>query len=200
MKHPSVRALFDYWDQRRGRRPAPERGDIEPAAIRHVLADTFLLSFEPRMGHPFRLAGTRVCALFGRELKGEAFLDLWPALGRNEIGDLLSIVAHESVGVVASVSGTSTAGATQTLELLALPLRHHGQTDARLLGALAPSDPPAWLGAGALVDLRLGTHRYVGPEVAGGPAPRAGSLTTMGALAPAGKARHGFVVYDGGQP
>jgi hypothetical protein len=200
MKHPSVRALFEYWDQRRGRRPAPERGDIEPAAIRHVLADTFVLSFEPRMGHPFRLAGTRVCALFARELKGEAFLDLWPAQGRKDIRELLSIVAHESVGVVASVSAASTAGAALNLELLALPLSHHGQTHARLLGVLAPAEPPLWLGAAALVDLRLGTHRYVGPEVAGGLAPRAGSSTTMAPHAPAGKVRHGLVVYDGGQP
>jgi hypothetical protein len=158
MKHPSSRELFDYWNQRRGRRPAPERADIEPGAIRRVLADTFILSFEPRMGHPFRLAGTRVCALFGRELKGEAFLDLWPAHGRKEMRDLLAIVAHESVGVVASVSGASTAGAALSLEFLALPLGHHGQT-TRLLGALAPSEPPTWLATSAVVDLRLGTHR-----------------------------------------
>jgi len=211
MKHPSVRALFEYWDQRRGRRPAPERGDIEPAAIRHVLADTFVLSFEPRMGHPFRLAGTRVCALFARELKGGAFLDLWPAQGRKDIRELLSIVAHESVGVVASVSGASTAGAALSLEFLALPLSHHGRSDARLLGALAPNVPPSlssgmgpsigptWLGTSAVVDLRLGTHRYVGAAIAESLAPRA----MPGDLGPAtreGRIRHGFVVHDGGQP
>ena len=70
MKHPSNRQLFEYWTKRRGRRSAPERGEIEPGAIRHVLADTFILAFETGAGHPFRIAGTRVCALFGRELKG----------------------------------------------------------------------------------------------------------------------------------
>jgi hypothetical protein len=202
MKHPSIRELFDYWDMRRGRRPAPERGDIEPGAIRRVLADTFILAFEPRAGHPFRLAGTRVCALFGRELKGEAFLDLWPAGSRREMGDLLAIVAHDSVGVVASVSGASTAGAVISLEFLALPLMHHGRSDVRLLGALAPSRAPSmtptWLGSSAVVDLRLGTRRYVGPAVAGGPAPRAMRID----LGPAWldrRVRHGFVVYDGGQ-
>ena len=58
-----------------GRRPSA--ADIEPGAIRRVLADTFILAFDEPAGHPFRIAGTRVCALFGRELKGEAFLDLW---------------------------------------------------------------------------------------------------------------------------
>jgi hypothetical protein len=77
MKHPSIRQLFDHWNARRGRRAVPERSDIEPSAIRGVLADTFILSFQPCAGHPFRVAGTRVCALFGRELKGEPFTDLW---------------------------------------------------------------------------------------------------------------------------
>ena len=58
MKHPSIRELFDYWNERRGGRDMPERADIEPAAIRRVLADTFILSFEPAAGHPFRIAGT----------------------------------------------------------------------------------------------------------------------------------------------
>ena len=74
MKHTSTRELFAYWDRRRGRRPAPERGEIEPGPIRRVLGDTFILSFDEPAGHPFRLAGTRVCALFCRELKGEGFV------------------------------------------------------------------------------------------------------------------------------
>jgi hypothetical protein len=198
MKHPSIRELFDYWNARRGRRPAPERGDIEPGAIRRVLADTFILSFDPRMGHPFRLAGTRVCALFGRELKGEAFLDLWPTQSRKEMRDLLAIVAYESVGLVASVSGASTAGAALSLEFLALPLNHHGQSDARLIGALAPSEPPAWLGTSAVVDLKLGTHRYLGPAVAAHPLPR-DVTPALAPVMPDGTLRHGFVVYEGGQ-
>jgi hypothetical protein len=77
MKHPSIRRLFDYWNERRGARLLPRREDIEPEAIRCVLADTFILSFAPTVGHPIRVAGTRVCALFGREIKGEAFLDVF---------------------------------------------------------------------------------------------------------------------------
>jgi len=60
MKHPSNRDLFAYWNERRGARPAPERADIEPAAIRHVLGDTFVLEIDRATQHPFRLAGTRL--------------------------------------------------------------------------------------------------------------------------------------------
>ncbi len=206
MKHPSIRELFEYWNARRGGRPAPERAEIEPAAIRRVLADTFILSFDPAAGHPFRIAGTRVCALFNRELKGEAFLDLWSIESRRDIRDLLMIVADESVGVAASASGMSAAQAglrsvrtadSVRLELVLLPLSHHGRTDARFLGALAPSEPPPWLGTSPLAGLTLGTHRYVAP--AAGPPPP----LTIAPKAPfglgGGRIRHGFVVYDGGQ-
>jgi hypothetical protein len=198
MKHPSIRELFDYWNARRGRRLAPERTEIEPGAIRRVLADTFILSLEPGAGHPFRIAGTRVCALFNRELKGEAFLDLWSIESRRAIRDLLMIVADESVGVAASASAVNAGEAVLRLELVLLPLSHNGRTDARFLGALAPSEPPAWLGTSPLAGLALETHRYVGPAAAGTPRPRAIVPKPHFRLA-GGRIRHGFVVYDGGQ-
>jgi len=202
MKHPSTRELFDYWNARRGRRVAPERSEIEPEAIRRALADTFILSFEPQRGHPFRIAGTRVCGLFRRELKGSAFLDLWSPASRDHMRELTTIVVDELTGVVASARATSAAGDALQLELLLLPLNHHDQNDARLLGALAPAmadtvddamnDP--WLGTYALRDLAIGTHRFVGPTVAAiKSAPRPQPLRQLGRL------RYGFVVYDGGQ-
>jgi len=191
MKHASIRELFDYWNARRGRRSAPERAEIEPGAIRRVLADTFILAFEANAGHPFRIAGTRVCALFNRELKGAAFLDLWSIASRADIRDLAAIVADETVGVVASASGTSAAGEPLRLELLLLPLRH-GQTDARFLGALVPYEAPAWLGTSALGGLTLGTHRFVGASVV--PLRPATGRPPSGA-----NVRHGFIVYEGGQ-
>ena len=188
MKHCSIRELFDYWNVRRGAQAAPERADIDPNAIRRVLADTFILSFDPRAGHPFRVAGTRVCALFGRELKGEAFVDLWSAAAQADLRDLLGIVAHEAIGVVASATADADAGLS--LELVLLPLACHGRTDMRVLGAVAPSTPTAWLGQRTLGNLGLGTHRYLG----GTSAPVRSPLARLD-----GRIRHGFVVYDGGQ-
>ena len=103
MKHASIRELFAYWHNLRGSRPAPERGDIEPVAIRNPLADVFILSLEPHAGHPFRVAGTRVCALFGREIKGESFLALFSPDARSAMRKLIGVITRESIGVVASV-------------------------------------------------------------------------------------------------
>ncbi len=53
MKHPTSRMLFSYWDSLRGDRAAPERGEIEPGAIRHILAETFILDLsEPAAAVP----------------------------------------------------------------------------------------------------------------------------------------------------
>jgi hypothetical protein len=191
MKHSSSRELYSYWDQRRGVRAAPERGDIEPSCIRKALGDTFILSDDPPAGHCFRLAGTRVCALFARELRGEAFPALWATSSRPAICDLLTIVANEMVGAVAAVSGRTMQGFVTDLELLLLPLRHRGQDGARMIGTLAPMSPPVWLGSGRLEGLVLGTLRHLGPVPS--PSPRIAP--------PFAPSRHRprFVIYQGGR-
>jgi hypothetical protein len=77
MKLATTLELFAYWNRARAGKLAPDRADIDPGAIRRALGDTFILAFERPNGHRFRLAGTRVCALFGQELKGQSFLTLW---------------------------------------------------------------------------------------------------------------------------
>jgi len=170
MKSPSTRELFAYWNERRGDRLAPERGDIEPGAIRRVLGDSFILSFDRKIDHPFRLAGTRVCAIFGRELKGEPFVHLWEAADRAHIRDLLAIVADEATGLVAGAMAKVADGKSAELELLLLPLLH--QEQLRLLGALSPIEVPFWLGRDPVVSLTLGALRHLDPEIGETPTPR----------------------------
>lgn len=205
MKHASTRELYDYWTARRGTRAAPERNEIEPGAIRRVLADTFMLNFDPRGGHPFRIAGTRVCAAFGRELKGAAFTEIWDADCRELVDDILAVVATESVGVVAAATAQSRAGATLGLEFLALPLAHRGGANTRILGALVPTELPHWLGVETLGALALGAIRYLGPQTGPGVAARGARAPSLRSPASVrglrwGRARQRLLVYNGGRP
>jgi hypothetical protein len=193
MKHSSTRELFDYWNMRRGTRAAPERSEIEPGAIRRVLADTFMLTFDPRTGHPFRIAGTRVCAAFGRELKGVPFTEIWAGASQDSVRDVLATVATEQVGVVAGAFGRNCAGATLKLEFLVLPLAHRGGASTRILGALVPTEIPFWLGAETLGPLTLGLTRYLGPLTGPYSVPRRAPAVPSNA-----RVRHGLLVYDGG--
>jgi hypothetical protein len=150
MKHPSIRQLFEYWNKPQGG-VLPNHVDIEPNAIRGILADTFMLSLPRCRPGRFCAAGTRVCALMGRELNGTDFLDLWSSGSRGDVAELLAIISEESVGVVASASARDLAKAevthaAMTLEMLLLPLADNGRTDAGLLGALVPGGRNDWPG------------------------------------------------------
>jgi hypothetical protein len=191
MKTAPTRKLFGYWNERRGSRLAPERGDIEPGAIREILGDSFIVSLDPAADHPFRLAGTRVCALFGHELKGEPFVQLWDQASRNLVRGLAANVAGEAIAVVAGAAARTAEGSATDLELLLLPLYHRGKTHVRLLGVLAPIAVPYWLGAEHVVTLTLGAIRHLGPAIETAVAPRF--------VAGSGRLRRGLVVYDGGQ-
>jgi hypothetical protein len=193
MKHAASRALFAHWNERRGVRALPERGDIEPAAIRAALGDTFILGAEPGEDLRFRLAGTRVCALFGRELKDEFFAALWDAGHQAAMRRLLATVGEEEVGVVAGARGRTPEGFSCDLELLLLPLRHRGRSGRRMLGALAPLAVPVWLGASRLDPLSLGSLRYLAEALQ----PLAPSR--LAASFGHEQARRDFVVYEGGR-
>ena len=194
MKQASSRELFGYWVARRGTRSAPERGEIEPSAIRKALGDVFILEFDRLAGHPFRLAGTRVCALFGRELKNDRFLDLWDTQSRAAIAELIDAIANEATGVVASANGRTAEGWAQDMELVLLPLAHRGNTHARMIGALAPLSAPFWLGGGAkLGALTLGTIRHLDPALE---TPTAARLVAGNVMA---ARRATFTVHEGGR-
>jgi hypothetical protein len=193
MKHPSNRELFAYWNEQRGERLAPERSDIEPSAIRQVLGDTFVLEADGLGHYPFRLAGTRLCALFGRELKGESFSKLWHRSGQSAVRELMAVVLEEKVGVIASVTGSTVDDTLLpvSLELLLLPLAYEARAEARLLGAMGPMAVPYWLGAKSIGPLNLGMFRHIGPAVDAVAPPRLRAV--------AGRLRHGLTVYDGGR-
>ena len=188
MKHAASRELYAYWQEKRGTRPAPERTDIEPGAIRGVLADAFILALDRSAGHPVRLAGTRMCALFGREIKGESFLDLWASTNRPTMEGLLSILSDECTGTVAGATAQNENGESIELELLLLPLSIRRPIFARAIGVLAPVKIPSWLGAGPIGPLTIGGRRHVGAALEKRLMPRF--------MAPRG--RRSFMVYDGG--
>lgn len=164
MRHAATRILFAYWDSLRGERTAPERGEIEPGAIRHILANTFILEVDVIGSAAFRLAGTRLCALAGGELKGRAFASLWREEAASEVAHLLDTVLDDAAGVIGGVSGATARGATVNLELLLLPLRHRGKTHARMLGALSPLFVPTWLGLDPVVSLTTLSLRMIWPS------------------------------------
>ena len=163
MKLAVSRELFAYWSALRGARSAPERNDVDPGAIRGILADTFILEFDAEREYPMRVVGTRTNALFLTELRGARFVDLWREPDRAEIRSILASVADEAQPFLIGAIGRPQSFAAIDIEVLLLPLRHHGDTHARILGCCAPGSPPRWLGLAAVESLSLLTLRAIDP-------------------------------------
>jgi hypothetical protein len=153
--------LFAYWDELRRGRAAPERADLDPVAIRNVLADTFMLEVDAARTYPFCLSGTRLSALFDAELKGRPFLSLWNDTQRHEISRLMQIVVDGACPIVAGVAAAPADYDNTEFELLLLPLRYHGKTHARVLGRIAPAVRPSWLGLIPVLSLEFLSMRVL---------------------------------------
>jgi hypothetical protein len=157
MKHPSSRAFFAYWDSKRGSARAPDRSDIEPGAVRELLGDIFVLSYDADAGYPFRVAGTRVCALLGGDLKTRSFAALFEGKSRREIEELVAAVAEEALPAVAGVTATVVDGSLAHLELLLLPFNTRAHEPISLTGLLAPFDDSL----GVVGNFRVSSWRYL---------------------------------------
>ncbi len=165
MKHPSNREFFAYWDRVRADEAAPDRSSLAPEAVRHLLGDIFVLSYEPE-GYPFRVAGTRICALLGGDMKGRDFTSLFSGDSCREIKDILGIVAEETLATVAGVNAATASGEIAHLELLLLPFSNRAHTPLSLTGLLAPFEQHR---GGMLPGLTLTSWRHIGHERRRGP-------------------------------
>lgn len=157
-------ALFQYWNRLRGTRPAPRRTEIEPADIKSLLADTFILEQDARGEAIFRLAGTRLCATFGRELKGYAFPLIWSRRDQRMASRMAHNTFHDRTVAVVSFEGISRSGRKNPFEMVVLPLEG-GLGSPRLLGAITPMARPYWLGADPLDEGRIDSLRLVDPDL-----------------------------------
>jgi len=161
MKHPSSQQFFAYWDEVRGSEAAPARSAFEPGPVRHLLGDSFVLAYEHVSGFPFRVAGTRLCALLGCDVKGKRFDQLWRADSRKEVEDLIGVAVEEQIGAVAGATAMVN-GMPLFLEMLLLPFANHPHTLPSVTGILAPLTLPAAPDYGGVRELELTSWRHVG--------------------------------------
>lgn len=210
MRHSATQALYAYWNEVRGERPAPRRLEIQPARIADVLLDTFILERADRGTFRFRLAGTRVASRLGLDLKARDFLSCWGDGDRALLEHHMAAIAELGrVGLftgeaeVASGPGEKLAPQRYAFELLILPLMHTGHAIDRLLCMVVPLDN-ADTGRGVAINrLRLMAAEAVWP--AGAPQDGEALAERQIPLNPqvrlARIVRHGrrqFRVYQGG--
>lgn len=165
MRERTSQLLYSYWNEVRGERVAPRRFEIEPSRIAGILPETFILERRDRRDYVFRLAGTCVCDLFGKELRGSGLVPLWSDDDQEALVRVLESVCKEgAAGVVGIEARDETGERAAQLEMLLLPLVHSDDEISRLLGSLSIADVPAWLAAQPPAQVSIRSFQLVWPD------------------------------------
>lgn len=171
MRHENTKKLFDYWNSLRQGRPAPDRREIEPSDIRDILGETFILETDPVYGNVnFRLAGTRLCDLYGMELKGLGFLSLWREVDNMKVYSRARNVFDNTLPCVLSYDFVSEDNQKSEYEMVLFPLLNGRHNALRILGAAFPIIPPGRTGPGRFKVNHLRHAREFNPDQVTNPA------------------------------
>lgn len=161
MRHKPSIEIFTYWEQLRGTADAPLRNLIQPGAVRHILPQLFILELMPNAAPRFRLAGTAICSLMGREIRGESFAALWAGSQASDPVGIATGVMEYVVPALINATGYSIGGRHMAFEMVLMPLRSSAVSCDRLLGCLTPAAQMAWLGNERLEFLALDRSRLL---------------------------------------
>lgn len=171
MKHDWTADLLTYWDRLRGTRAAPDRRDISPRALGSKLPNIFILRGDeenPSASSPaltadipqakcwqFRLAGTRLCTIYGRELRNTRFLSLWQDNVRTWLSEQLHLSGLDYRPLRLEHSGLTLNEKVCHFETLLLPL-HEADGSLAWIGSMVALDQPHWLGSEPLISNQMG--------------------------------------------
>ena len=204
MKQRTLQILYAYWDGLRAGRIAPLRLEIDPSRIGSILPEIFLLERMDAANFCYRLAGTRLCEMFGTELRGTNILDGWTATDRAVLARDLKLTCEQGAATLLTLEASADSARRVQLEAILLPLMHTNNMAGRVIGAMSAIASPHWLGHDHLLEKRLVRHELIWPD--GRPHPDIESAGQQApflpASPPAGAAtgdRRGFRVLDGGR-
>ena len=197
MNNDTSRILFDYWNKLRGARRAPRRFEIEPARISRILPEAFILEQQDVDTYRFRIAGTRLCELFGVELRDHNFLELWEDEDRFPLKRRLAPVAEQGAVGLFEFEAYGSVREPVNFEVLIVPLIQKDAVIDRFLGTMSPSSEPLWLGMERLDHCHLLRHELIWPEPAPAKIVRP-SLPEVRDARLVRIAHRSFRVYEGG--
>lgn len=161
MRHKTSIEIFNYWNRLRGLADAPLRAQIDPASIRHILPQIFILEMTATGESRFRLAGTMICSFFGRELRDDLFASLWGGSQPANAVEIARGVMNHAAPALLVATGTTVSGRSVSFEIILLPMRSSPDRCDRLLGCLVPTNSVSWLGAEPLARLSLDRSRLL---------------------------------------
>ena len=163
--HPSSRALFRYWETIRAERPAPSRADLDPGKIRSLVPNLFIAEYAA-MARMFRwrLAGTAICEIYGRELTGSNMLAGWDGFETNIISRFLNATMTGRQPSVLRFRLQTDREQLIGTELMAFPLLAADGVTTHIFGGLFAFRETFSLGHSGLTHFQLSSARSVWTE------------------------------------
>jgi hypothetical protein len=143
--NPTLAFLRDYWNQKRGARPMPARGDIRPSEFRRhlgwvVMADVLRGGQEFR----YRLVGTLVTQYFLSEGTGKTLTEAfhgWDRSVLNGVRAVMRTVVREKTIIRAFGAPDAFATGFEAFDAIFLPLSDDGEHVNVILHAFVFDQP-----------------------------------------------------------
>ncbi len=164
IEHAGTKAVYDYWNAiRQGKQAAP-RDAIDPCALRSHLPQIFILQKHDDDHLTFRLAGTGLCAIFGREFRDQNIFSMFTGDCAESARSLLQqIITGPRVGLL-STTGYTIDKREAEFEMLMLPLMDHKENVCRILGSLFVTQGQAILRQKVFVRQRINRGQIIDPD------------------------------------
>ncbi|MEM7300355.1 MAG: PAS domain-containing protein [Pseudomonadota bacterium] len=204
MKHKNNKQLYQYWNEIKDGQRMPDRSALHPSALGPLLGDMFILNNDEEALVPtYRLAGTRLCALYAHDLKHLPFAHHWSGRDRIACEEITRNLGDDGQGMIIGSMARSRKGRMVHLETLLLPLMHQGQPGCRIVGSTTALEQMDWLGADPIVEMEVSSLRMLRPNStnafdANRPLPVSPS-PVLASQAMAGRRIKHLVVMDGGR-
>jgi hypothetical protein len=165
MLHPGSRQLFRYWETLRAEKAYPRREDFEFSAVASAMPDLVVIERDHlRKSFRYRLAGSRVCTLFGFNLTATDVFASWGSFETEVIRRHLDIALIKFQPVVIRLRLTTDRSQVLAAELVALPVQVQDSARIQLIGGIFPFRPAAALGHSAITARELVSARIIWTE------------------------------------
>jgi hypothetical protein len=163
--HPGSRTLFAHWETLRAERAYPTREEFTFAPVKELMPDMILIEKDYLRGsYRFRLAGSRVCELFGRNMTSADALAGWDSFESNVLSTHFELALRDFQPVLVRMRLMTDTGITVAAELLAMPIQVRESNRVQLIGGLFSFREAKLIGHGCIRSRELVSARTIWTE------------------------------------
>ncbi len=139
MLHPGSRQLFRYWESLRAERACPRKSELELKNIIDVVPNlTIIVQNSNTKSWQFRLAGTKIYSLFGKEMTNCDVLQGFDTFERGVVSNCFDISQTRLQPSLVRMRFISEQNEVIAAEMIGLPIQDNADGKIQIFGGLFP--------------------------------------------------------------